>query len=159
MSITSPRSVSTGSASDLGSPGAKEAELQRKRARDRKAQQAMRDRTKWAISSLSDQVVLLTQVIETKTRDLGALESRLRVLETENAQLRTQNAALQLSLMGSQPRDSSRTMPLVVTTMPSRRGRSSQQTTSRRTVSVIRYCTHLHSQTNVHLRFRLRVLW
>jgi hypothetical protein len=117
MSVTSPQSASTGGSPESGSASgkgaavsAKETELLRKRARDRKAQQAMRDRTKWTINNLTDQVLLLNQVIETKTRDLGALDSRVRVLETENAQLRTQNAALQLSLMGSQPREDNQSL-------------------------------------------------
>ncbi|OAA57619.1 hypothetical protein SPI_07278 [Niveomyces insectorum RCEF 264] len=83
---------------------AKDIELQRKRARDRKSQQAMRDRTKWTIFNLNEQVAALTQMLNDRTRDVGLLNSQTRLLETENAQLRAQNAALQLSLMGSQPR-------------------------------------------------------
>ncbi|KJR83826.1 uncharacterized protein SPSK_04278 [Sporothrix schenckii 1099-18] len=82
---------------------AKEIELQRKRARDRKSQQAMRDRTKWTIFNLNEQVAYLTQMLSDRARDVHLLNSRLRMLETENSQLRAQNAALQLSLMGSQP--------------------------------------------------------
>lgn len=83
---------------------AKEIELQRKRARDRKSQQAMRDRTKWTIFNLNEQVAFLTQMLSERARDVNLLNSRMRMLETENAQLHAQNAALQLSLMGSQPR-------------------------------------------------------
>lgn len=83
---------------------AKEVELQRKRARDRKSQQAMRDRTKWTIFNLNEQVAFLTQMLSDRARDVNLLNSRMRMLETENSQLRAQNAALQLSLMGSQPR-------------------------------------------------------
>ncbi|CAK7212825.1 hypothetical protein SCUCBS95973_001592 [Sporothrix curviconia] len=82
---------------------AKEVELQRKRARDRKSQQAMRDRTKWTIYNLNEQVAFLTQMLSDRARDVNLLNSRMRMLETENSQLRAQNAALQLSLMGSQP--------------------------------------------------------
>lgn len=79
--------------------GNRELELQRKRARDRKSQQAMRDRTKWTINTLSEQVAVLSTTLDQRGKDLGALESRVVGLEAENAQLRTQNAALQLSLM------------------------------------------------------------
>ena len=78
----------------------KELELQRKRARDRKSQQAMRDRTKWTIHTLSEQVSVLSTALDQRARDVAALETRVGGLEAENAQLRTQNAALQLSLIG-----------------------------------------------------------
>ncbi|KAH7162099.1 hypothetical protein B0J13DRAFT_1407 [Dactylonectria estremocensis] len=78
----------------------REHELQRKRARDRKSQQAMRDRNKWTIQTLSDQVACLSSALDERTRAMSLLETRLGFLETENSQLRTQNAALQLSLMG-----------------------------------------------------------
>ncbi|KAF4982854.1 hypothetical protein FZEAL_1604 [Fusarium zealandicum] len=80
---------------DDSAPGllTREQELERKRARDRKSQQAMRDRNKWLVQSLSS-------ALEERTRELGAMEAKLQSLESENSQLRTQNAALQLSLMG-----------------------------------------------------------
>ena len=78
----------------------RELELQRKRARDRKSQQAMRDRTKWTIHTLSEQVAVLSAALDQRARDMATLEGKVGYLETENAQLRTQNAALQLSLMG-----------------------------------------------------------
>ena len=78
----------------------KDLELQRKRARDRKSQQAMRDRTKWTIHSLTEQVGVLTSSLDQRIHDFHALEARVRQLEGENAQLRAQNAALQLSLLG-----------------------------------------------------------
>ncbi len=81
----------------------KEIELQRKRARDRKSQQAMRDRTKWTIFNLNEQVSFLTQMLSERSRDVNLLNSRMRMLETENAQLRTHNAALQLRLLSAQP--------------------------------------------------------
>lgn len=86
--------------SDHQSPAQKEIELQRKRARDRKSQQAMRDRNKWTVHSLSEQVAFLTRSLDERMRDISLLDARLGMLETENAQLRTQNAALQLSMMG-----------------------------------------------------------
>lgn len=78
----------------------REQELQRKRARDRKSQQAMRDRNKWAIQTLSDQVACLTSALDERNRAMSLLETKMKYLESENSQLRTQNAALQLSLMG-----------------------------------------------------------
>lgn len=83
----------------------RELELQRKRARDRKSQQAMRDRTKWTIHTLSEQVTVLSTALDQRTRDMAALEAKVGYLEDENAQLRTQNAALQLSLMGRNGED------------------------------------------------------
>ena len=98
-SAVSPASGS--SESSFGNVKSKELELQRKRARDRKSQQAMRDRTKWTIANLTEQVSFLTQTLDERTRDVGLLDARLRMLETDNAHLRAQNAALQLSLIGS----------------------------------------------------------
>ncbi|KAM0327089.1 hypothetical protein ACHAQA_006216 [Verticillium albo-atrum] len=85
-----------------------ELEIQRKRARDRKSQQAMRDRNKWTIHNLSEQVAMLTHAVEEHTRETARLQNRVSTLEGENSLLRTQNAALQLSLMG---RDDSGTPP------------------------------------------------
>lgn len=79
---------------------AKQMELQRKRARDRKSQQAMRERTKWTIANLTEQVAFLTRALEERTQEAAITGSRICVLEAENAHLRTQNAALQLSLIG-----------------------------------------------------------
>ena len=78
----------------------RESELEKKRARDRRSQQAMRDRNRWTIQTLSEQVTALDAALRDRTRDLGTLEARVSYLEGENAQLRTQNAALQLSLLG-----------------------------------------------------------
>ncbi|KPM41135.1 hypothetical protein AK830_g5382 [Neonectria ditissima] len=80
-------------------------ELLRKRARDRKSQQAMRDRNRWTIQSLSDQVAGLSAALEDRARALDVVGARLAFLETENAHLRAQNAALQLSLMGREGLD------------------------------------------------------
>ncbi|KAI1316060.1 hypothetical protein F5Y16DRAFT_406911 [Xylariaceae sp. FL0255] len=106
--VASPESV-TGSSDGQGdgAPNTSDIELQRKRARDRKSQQAMRDRTKWTIANLTEQVTFLTQVLDQRTRDAGLLDTRVRMLEKENVHLRTQNAALQLSLMGSHEQQSS----------------------------------------------------
>ncbi|KAI8626455.1 hypothetical protein F5Y19DRAFT_478570 [Xylariaceae sp. FL1651] len=98
--VASPGSF-TGSSDGSGKLSSRDIELQRKRARDRKSQQAMRDRTKWTIANLSEQIAFLTQILDQKNRDVGLLDTQVRILETENAHLRTQNAALQLSLLGS----------------------------------------------------------
>ncbi|ROT38015.1 hypothetical protein SODALDRAFT_360336 [Sodiomyces alkalinus F11] len=106
MSVTSATSPSSaGSATPDPTTGTagmtqKEIDLQRKRARDRKAQQAMRDRNKWTIHTLTEQVAFLNHAVEEKNRQIFILQARLGALENENAHLRTQNAALQLSLMG-----------------------------------------------------------
>ncbi|KAL2752008.1 hypothetical protein ACRALDRAFT_2030257 [Sodiomyces alcalophilus JCM 7366] len=101
-SATSPSSADSATPDPTGTGGLsqKEIDLQRKRARDRKAQQAMRDRNKWTIHNLTEQVAFLNHAVEEKSRHLAMLQARLAALESENTQLRTQNAALQLSLMG-----------------------------------------------------------
>jgi hypothetical protein len=80
-------------------------ELSRKRARDRKSQQAMRDRTKWQIQNLNERVRYLTQVVGEKDEENKGLHNRVRPTETELEQLRVQNAALRLRLMGQPPAD------------------------------------------------------
>jgi hypothetical protein len=93
--------MDSSAANDNGmTPAQRELELQRKRARDRKSQQAMRDRTKWTIQTLSEQVAVLTSALDQRSRDVATVEARIRLLESENAQIRAQNAALQLSLLG-----------------------------------------------------------
>jgi hypothetical protein len=86
------------------SPGSlqsqREIDIQRKRARDRKSQQAMRDRNKWTINNLSQQVAFLSRTLEDSSKDAGRLNAKIQVLENENEHLRVQNAALRLSLMG-----------------------------------------------------------
>ncbi|KAI1843563.1 hypothetical protein JX266_010196 [Neoarthrinium moseri] len=74
-------------------------DLQRKRARDRKSQQAMRDRHRDLVQNLNGQVAFLTNELNTRVNETGLLDSRIAALEAENAQLRAQNAALQLSLL------------------------------------------------------------
>lgn len=75
-------------------------ELHRKRARDRKSQQAMRDRQRGLVQSLTEQVDFLTRTLDENLRGIGLLETRIVALEAENAQLRAQNAAWQLGLLG-----------------------------------------------------------
>lgn len=91
-------------ASHQGQP-LKELELQRKRARDRKSQQAMRDRNKWTIRTLTDQVAFLSGTLDQKARDVAALEAQIRHLKGENTQLRTQNAAFHLSMVAQKGND------------------------------------------------------
>lgn len=76
-----------------------EVELQRKRARDRKSQQAMRDRTKWTLQTLSAQVSALSQALDQRTKEFDAINTKISQLETENEHLRVENAALRLQLM------------------------------------------------------------
>lgn len=110
--MTSPRNRN-----DSASP--RDLELQRKRARDRKSQQAMRDRNKYTIQSLSEQVACLSAALEERTQACDVLEAKLGFLETENAQLRTQNAALQLSLMGRDGLEGDGQSPGVVSSVSS----------------------------------------
>lgn len=119
--MASPHGSSAKSATSPGSGGspaeafaADEIKRRQKRERDRKSQQAMRDRTRSTIESLNEQVAMLTQALgertqaleeatralEERTGSVYLFDARVRHLETENAQLRTHNAALQLSLIG-----------------------------------------------------------
>ena len=102
---TTAATVQNGDDSSNSGISPRELEIQRKRARDRKSQQAMRDRNKWTIQTLSDQVACLSSALEERTRALAVLETKLGYLESENSQLRTQNAALQLSLLGRENED------------------------------------------------------
>lgn len=77
-----------------------QSDLERKRARDRKAQQAMRDRNKWTLQYLTDQVSQLSVALDEETQQIQKLNARIQSLETENDHLRVENAALQLSLLG-----------------------------------------------------------
>jgi hypothetical protein len=74
--------------------------LERKRARDRKSQRAMRDRTKWNIEYLTAQVQQLSRALEIETRARSDLYTRFLALGEENDHLRVQKAALQLRLLG-----------------------------------------------------------
>jgi hypothetical protein len=96
-SSCSPESAPNG---NDGKPRPSEHELARKRARDRKSQQAMRNRAKWTLESLTDQVTHLSKALEHESRQTGNLNHRVFVLEQENDQLRAENAALQLRFLG-----------------------------------------------------------
>ncbi|KAF9874243.1 BZIP transcription factor [Colletotrichum karsti] len=99
QSATSPSSVASSTANEVPGLTTQETELQKKRARDRKSQQAMRDRNKWTIHTLTDQVSFLNGALDGRVRDIAILQNRLGTLEAENAHLRAQNAALNLSLI------------------------------------------------------------
>lgn len=79
-----------------------EVELERKRARDRKSQQAMRNRNRWTIQNLTEHVTFLNHSAEERINDLAMLNARLQALEGENEHLRVENAALRLSMMGEE---------------------------------------------------------
>lgn len=67
--------------------------LDKKRARDRRAQQALRDRTRSTIHNMSEQVATLTRVVEQQSQELSVLRERLDAVSTENAILRKQMVA------------------------------------------------------------------
>ena len=81
-------------------------EVQRKRARDRKSQQAMRDRTKYQLQNLNEQVKYLTQVIEERDASNTKLHGQVESLESELEHVKLENGALRLRLIG-QPNDRS----------------------------------------------------
>ncbi|CAI6336102.1 unnamed protein product [Periconia digitata] len=83
---TSPKSAST-------------QELERKRARDRKSQKAMRERTKRSLTHLSQQVAQLTEALAGQNREKNELYNRFLAVSEENDHLRIQKAALQLRLL------------------------------------------------------------
>ncbi|KAF2426612.1 hypothetical protein EJ08DRAFT_671828 [Tothia fuscella] len=76
-----------------------EEELARKRARDRKAQQAMRDRNKYIIQALTQQVSDLKQALEHESQHSAELAFKMQSLEDENDSLHVQVAALRLRLL------------------------------------------------------------
>lgn len=80
-------------------PRPSDEEMQRKRARDRRSQKAMRDRAKWTVDSLTEQVRSLTEALEGETHRAAQLDFRVQNLQQENSQLRTEVAALQLQAM------------------------------------------------------------
>jgi hypothetical protein len=90
-------------------------ELERKRARDRKSQQAMRDRTKWQLQNLTEQVTYLSRLVEEKNEHNARMQVQVQSLQSELEQLKDENGALRLRLIG-QPIDSlesrSDTLPL-----------------------------------------------
>ncbi|PNS17331.1 hypothetical protein CAC42_7014 [Sphaceloma murrayae] len=65
------------------------AQLERKRANDREAQRAIRQRTKDHIESLERKVAEYTGIQEQRERVLAANQARVRELEQENAYLRS----------------------------------------------------------------------
>lgn len=65
----------------------------------------MRDRARWTLQSLEQQVSTLTNALEQETSQRGLMSSKLQALETENEHLRVQNAALQLRLLGQPAAD------------------------------------------------------
>ncbi|CAK7197631.1 hypothetical protein SEUCBS139899_000279 [Sporothrix eucalyptigena] len=67
--------------------------LDKKRARDRRAQQALRDRTRSTIHNLSEQVTTLTRVVERQSQELSRLRAKLDGVSSENAVLRKRVAA------------------------------------------------------------------
>ena len=80
------------------SPGASntsaEEQLARKRARDRKSQKAMRDRTSWTIRSLTDQIAQLKQLLINEQDERATLQTSLDTVLQQNHQLRAENEAL-----------------------------------------------------------------
>jgi hypothetical protein len=62
-------------------------DLARKRARDRKSQRAMRDRTKYTLLELQSRVSHLSQTLASET---VAIQAEISILKEENGQLRVQ---------------------------------------------------------------------
>lgn len=60
----------------------------------------MRERTKWTIQNLTEQVHQLTKALQMEVRNKTILNSRLQILSEENDSLRLHTAALQLRLLG-----------------------------------------------------------
>ena len=87
-----PARLNTSNGPLTGTRALSEAELQRKRARDRKAQQAMRDRNKWTINSQLQAINHLTESLAVETARNNQFETKIRNLENENDSLRTQMA-------------------------------------------------------------------
>jgi hypothetical protein len=74
--------------------------LERKRARDRRNQQAVRDRTRDTVQKLTDQVEVLELSLAERNREVASLSLRLEVLGSENAHLQIQIAALDTGAIG-----------------------------------------------------------
>lgn len=85
---------STSGSTASGSPKA-DNELERKRARDRKSQRAMRDRTKWNIYELQNRVLYLSQALASET---AAFQTLLRTSSEETSRLEAENWALRRQL-------------------------------------------------------------
>ncbi|KAH7119867.1 hypothetical protein B0J11DRAFT_71648 [Dendryphion nanum] len=107
---TSPAGTTTAHAHD-------DENLLRKRARDRKSQKAMRERTKWNMQCLTEQVSQLTQALEISTREKNEIYNRFLSVSEENDHLRVQKAALQLRLLGNGQNPPDGTSPMSVGTL------------------------------------------
>jgi hypothetical protein len=99
--MASPSSISGESSVSNPQHGTVEEGQARKRARDRKAQQAMRDRAKYTLQSLERQVVLLTQTLQQETNERVQMIARIQMLENENEQLKLLNAPVHQDLHGN----------------------------------------------------------
>lgn len=87
IATSSCRKTSSSSPSGQGNTDGTEDYLARKRARDRKSQRAMRDRTQWKIKELEAQVAYLV--------DRGAtIESLLQTTTNENVTLKAERVSL-----------------------------------------------------------------
>jgi len=83
-------------------------QLERKRANDREAQRAIRQRTKETITSHEKEIFDLKAEVSTRDRMLAAAQTRTRELEEENAYLRSrlggtgQDSSFMLHVQGSE---------------------------------------------------------
>ncbi|PSN69816.1 hypothetical protein BS50DRAFT_631785 [Corynespora cassiicola Philippines] len=99
MASTSPSDTTSPASTSTKNPDFDN--LEKKRARDRKSQRAMRERTKWNIQCLTEQVNHLTRALEVESREKTELYNRFLAVSEENDHLRVQKAALQLRLLGN----------------------------------------------------------
>ena len=74
-------------------------ELEKKRARDRKSQRAMRDRANWTIYSLQEQVTQLTQTLAIERNEIAELRRAIHLVGAESDRLRSENASLRLQML------------------------------------------------------------
>ncbi|KAF2837371.1 hypothetical protein M501DRAFT_937992 [Patellaria atrata CBS 101060] len=91
---------------DTSKEAAARTNLEKKRARDRKSQRAMRDRTRWQIHTLTEQVTELTHALNLQASEKAELMTQLLTVSEENDHLRIQKAALQLRLLAAGEGDS-----------------------------------------------------
>ncbi|KAF1951700.1 hypothetical protein CC80DRAFT_508621 [Byssothecium circinans] len=99
---TSPASTAYSNSSTARTLAALEHEnLERKRARDRKSQKAMRERTKLNIACLTQENNELKHALNMEVREKNELYNRFLAVSEENDHLRVQKAALQLRLLGN----------------------------------------------------------
>ncbi|KAF9735108.1 trichothecene efflux pump [Paraphaeosphaeria minitans] len=102
MASTSPWDTTSPASGGGGQRTTQDVEnLQKKRARDRKSQKAMRERTKWNIQCLTHQVEQLQRALGIETREKNDLYNKFLAMSEENDHLRIQKAALQLRLLGN----------------------------------------------------------